>query len=696
MSKLVGTSAVRLDVPAKATGKALYTADYSAPNMLHVALVRSPIAHGKLLGIEIPALPEGTYCYTAADLPANLLPSIMNDQPVLAAEKVRYMGEPMAIVAAPTLDEAKAIAAQVKAELEPLEVVEDMQKALEASSPRVFDAGNLCSEFHSEKGSLEEDFAKCAFVLEETFEMPVQAHGFLEPEAAFTYRDERGRLCLISSTQNAFADRDMIAAVLQIPKEQVTSKAATVGGGFGGKDGNTAQIFAAVVTHYTNRPARYVFSREENIRYGMKRHNAVVYARMGFSEEGKALAFEGRMWMDTGAYAILGPAVLGLGTEHMTGPYYIPSVKLDGWLAYTNHAPASAMRGFGAPQSAIAVEHLMNLAAERLGLDPLEIRIRNAIHRGQSGPMGAIMEYSVGFEEALRMFEKSNFYQEMKHRPQSGVGYGIAAGMMSSGMGKNVPDTSIAQIEKKAEDHYIVRIGLVDIGQGSETILAMIAADALGVPLSAIDMRMGNTEETTDSGSTAASRTTYGCGNAIVAAAQKILAGEAYAEGVCAFPEIPGENGVHSMFGFIVQGTKLKVDPITGAVQLLDVYNVTEAGNIMNPVMMAGQIYGGVAMSTGYALTEQIRYRDGRSLETNFSNYIMPTAMDAPRMFNEDVPAYEETGPYGAKGIAEASTVALPPAITAALKQLCPALNATKLPLDREKILEALEASAPV
>ena len=693
MSKLVGTSAIRLDVPDKATGKALYTADYFAPDMLHVVLVRSLLAHGNLLGVQIPPLREGTYCYTAADIPVNVLPSIMNDQPVLAAEKVRYMGEPVAIVAASTLEEAKSIAAQVKVDLEPLETVEDMQAALEPSSPCVFETGNLCSEFHSEKGNIAEDFPQCAFVLEETFEMPVQAHGFLEPEAAFTYRDETGRLCLISSTQNAFADRDMIAGVLQIPKEQIASKAATVGGGFGGKDGNTAQIFAAVVTHYTGRPAKCVFSREENIRYGMKRHNAIVYVKMGFSDRGEALAFQGKMWMDTGAYAILGPAVLGLGTEHMTGPYHIPSVKLDGWLAYTNHAPASAMRGFGAPQSAMAVEHLMNLAAERLGLDPLEIRLRNAIHRGQSGPMGALMEHSVAFEEALRLFGKSDFYQEMKHHPQPNVGYGIAAGMMSSGMGKHVPDTSIAQIEKKAEDHYIVRVGLVDIGQGSETILAMIAADALGVPLSAIEMRMGNTEETTDSGSTAASRTTYGCGNAIVEAAKKIRQGENYAEGVCVFPEIPGEDGVHSMFAFIVQGAKLKVDPVTGAVHLLDVYNVTEAGNIINPVMMAGQIYGGIAMSTGYALSEQIRYRDGRSLETSFANYVMPTALDAPHMANENVPAYEETGPYGAKGVAEASTVALAPAITAALKQLCPSLQANSLPLDREKILEALEAS---
>ena len=436
MSKVVGTSAARLDVPQKATGRARYTGDYYAPDMLHVVLVRAQAAHAKILGVEIPPLDEGTYCYTAADIPSNLLPSIMNDQPVLAAEKVRYMGEAIAIVAAPTLEQAKEIASRVRVELQLLDVVEDMQAALLEDAPRVFENGNLCSEFHSEKGTLAEDFARCDFVLEQTYEMPVQAHGFLEPEAAFTWRDEQGRLCLISSTQNAFADRSMLASVLQIPEERVTSKAATVGGGFGGKDGNTTQIYPAVVTHYTGRPAKLVFSREENIRYGMKRHSAVVYAKMGFTNGGKVLAFEGKMWMDTGAYAILGPAVLGLGTEHMTGPYYIPSVRLDGWLAYTNHAPASAMRGFGAPQSAMAVECLMNQAAERLGMDPLDIRLLNAIHRGQSGPMGALMEHSVGFEEALRKFAESDFYQEMKKHPEEGVGYGIAAGMMSSGMGK--------------------------------------------------------------------------------------------------------------------------------------------------------------------------------------------------------------------------------------------------------------------
>lgn len=685
----IGTSPVRFDTPDKAMGRALYTADYTAPDMLHVVLVRSQHAHGRLLAVEVPPLEEGTFCFTAKDLPHNLLPSVMNDQPVLAEDHIRYEGEPVAIVAAPTLEKARELAGQVKLRVSPLPVVEDMRLALAEDAPKLFPQGNLCSEFHSCKGDPDGAFPGCALVLEETYHMPVQIHGFLEPEAAFTCWDESGRLALISSTQNAFADRGTIAAVLGLDPERITSRAATVGGAFGGKDGNTAQIFAAVVTWYTKRPAKLVFTREENIRYGMKRHNACVHVKLGFTGEGRLEVFDGEMWMDTGAYAILGPAVLGLGTEHMTGPYHVPHVRLNSWLAYTNHAPASAMRGFGAPQTAMAVESLMNLAAEKLGLTPLEIRLRNAIHRGQPGPMGALMEHSVGFEEALRQFAESDFYKEMTEHPEPGCGYGMAAGMMSSGMGKHVPDTATAEIERIGSDKYRVRVGLVDIGQGSQTVLGMIAAEALGVPLPAVEVVMGDTEQTTDGGSTAASRTTYVCGNAVLQAAEQIRAGADRARASFAFPEIPGEDGVHAIFGFIVQGAKVRVNPVTGAVHVLSVHNTTEAGRIIHPEMMAGQIFGGIAMSTGYAVSEQIRYRDGHAMEDSFSNYVMPTAMDAPSMTSDDVPFSEESGPYGAKGVAEASTVALAPAVSAAVRQLCPGLHITTLPIDREEVLRA-------
>lgn len=686
---IIGTSIPRVDGYAKATGRAKYTADYSAPGTLHVALARAQTAHAAIRAIEIPALPEGVFCFTAADLASNLIPSIRNDQPVLASDRIRYAGEPFAVVAAPTRREAEAFCTKIRLRYDELPVVDDMRAALEPDAPALFPNGNLCSHLHSRKGDPEAAFASCDLCLEDEFILPMQTHGFLETESAFTSIDEEGRLALISSTQNVFDDQKLVALTLGLPLERVTSRSATVGGAFGGKDGHTAQAYPAIVTHFTGRPAKYVFSREEHIRYGMKRHAAIVRVRLGFDESGILQAFAGKVWMDTGAYGLLGPAVLELGTEQMTGPYYIPNIALDGWLAYTNHTPASAMRGFGGPQSALAVETLMTRAAEIFGLSQVEIRRRNALHQGQSGPMGAMMDFSFGFEEAMNLLETTELYREMTDHPEPGCGYGIAAAIKSSGMGKGVPDNAVCEIERCPDGHFRVRIGLPEIGQGGETVNLMMAAEALHVPPDRIEMVMADTARTAECGSTAASRCTYVCGNAIVKAAEEILAGRDYAKAYVEFPEVP-DVGVHSMFAALAEIVKLRVDPITGAVRLCDMVNVTEAGRIIHPTLLDGQIFGGVAMSVGYALSEEIRCTAGHTMEDSFASYVMPTAMDVPHMENYNVPIWEESGPFGAKGIAEASTIAIAPAITAALRQLCPGLTITKLPIDREEILRSL------
>lgn len=692
MTKLIGTGVRRLDAPDKARGVAKYAADYTAPDMLHLALVRAEIAHATLLEVDTSALPKGVFCFTAKDLVNNLLPSIMNDQPVFAQDKIRFWGEPVAVVAAATPRLAKEAAAAVKLRWQPLPVVCDAKAALEKDSAAVQKQGNVCSEFHCTKGQPHQAFEDCALVLEDEFFLPTQEHGYLEPEAAFCEKDENDRLCLVASTQNAFADREMICHVLGLSAEKVACKAAVVGGGFGGKDGNTAQIFPAIVTYFTGRPSKLVFTRTESIRTSYKRHSAIVHVKMGFSKEGVIRAFEGAMWLDTGAYAALGPAVLSLGTEHLAGPYRIEHIKVDGFLSYTNNTPASAMRGFGAPQGAMATECLISRAAVQLGIDQIEIRRKNALCKGDIGALGQQMEHSVGLKEALDQFERSDFYEEMRTNADSEIGYGIAAGMMSSGMGRGIPDHATVTIEKTSSG-YLVRVGVVDIGQGSETALAMLAAEALNVPISAIEMRMANTDETIDSGSTAASRSVYICGNALLAAAEKIKAGAESATEQAVFPENKTDVGMpglpHTLYGFIVQGAKVRVDRVTGAVTVLRVHNTTEAGRILNPVSIAGQIFGGIAMSTGYTLTEEIRWREGRSLEDSFASYVMPTALDVPQMTSDNIDAYEPTGPAGAKGVAEASTVALAPAIAAAVHQLLPQAQLTELPLRREKILLA-------
>lgn len=687
--QIIGSSMARVDAPDKARGRAKYTADYSAPGMLRVALARAKTAHARILAIEVPPCPEGVYCFTAKDLPYNIIPSIKNDQPVLADEKIRYAGEAFAVVAADTREKAEAFAAEIRLITEPLPAVDDMLTALEDTAPKLFEQGNLCDELHSRKGNTEEAFRTCTTVFEETYYLPVQSHGFLENESAFTKIDEQGRLALISSTQNAYDDRHVLCTVLNLPEEQVTSMAAAVGGAFGGKDGNTAQIYAAIVTHFTRRPAQYVYSREEHIRYGMKRHSAVLTAKIGFDGNGLMQAMKGMIHLDTGAYALLGPAVLELGTEHITGPYYIPNVDLDGWLIYTNHTPASAMRGFGGPQAAIAVDAILDRAAESFGISRLEIRKRNALKQHESGPMGAEMAYSFGFSEALEHLEKADLYQEMLNAPEKDCGYGIGCALKSSGMGKGTPDKAICEIKRRENDRFDVYFSLVDIGQGGETACVMMAAEALHVSPENVMVHMGNTENSIECGSTAASRGTYLCGNAILKASEEILAGKDYARATAVFPEVP-DHGIHSIFASLAELAKVKIDPVSGAVQVLDVVNVTEAGQVINPVMMAGQIYGGIVMSVGYTLSEQIRCENGRIPEDGFDSYIMPTALDAPSMNNINASIYEKSGPFGAKGIGEASTIAIVPAILSAVRDLLPGVVLNTLPIDREQILKAL------
>lgn len=677
----------RLDGPDKVTGRAVYTADIHMDGVLEVSLVRSPVAHAFLKGIRAPHLPEGCFLFTASDIVRNFIPSIFSEQPVLASDHIRYQGEAVAIVASPSKEIADEIASKVELEFEVLETVDGIEDALKEDSPKLFENGNVCSSFHSEKGDVEKAFEDCVLVLEDSFETPVQIHGFMEPEAALCFIDETGRLSIVSSTQNAYSDLYTAANATGRNPETITSRAATVGGAFGGKDGNTAQVYVAVVTHLTGKPSRFIYTREENIRWGMKRHRSLTRARVGFSEDGHILAADCSMLLDTGAYAMLGPSVLRLGLEHFTGAYCIPNVTLDGKLMYTNHAPASAMRGFGAPQAAFAFENLLNRAAAKLGMDVLQIRIINAIHKGQKGPMGGENEHEIGLEEALDKFAQSPFYKEMKSHPEPGCGYGIAVGMMSSGLGKHVPDTCYVTIDRK-EDGFTVRTSIVDIGQGSQTALAQIAAEALGVDVSKIDMQMGFTDNNEDSGSTAASRSTFVCGNAICRAALKIKEGQDHAQGVYAFPEASGE-AIHTYFAFMVQGAKVRVNPESGAVEVCWMHSTTETGRVINPTLLNGQVFGGVAMSLGMTLSEQIRYKNGVTLENSLANYILPTAADVPRLTSDYVEKEEPTGPFGAKGMAELPTVAVAPAITSAVSSLIKGLEINRLPIDRTQILKA-------
>lgn len=700
MRQYVGEKRGRLEGMDKATGRALYAGDYRMENMLELALVRSEISHGSVHTLDVSALPEDVLVFTGKDFAENVVADIFCDTPVLAYDRIRFRGEPIAIIAADTREKAKEAAKLVKVEYECLPIVRNTEDAKDPALPVLHGDSNLLADFFHEKGDVEKAFEESYLIVEDDFETPAQDHGYMEPDACFAYVED-DRLMVYTASQNVFADRLMICRALGLAPEQVRVRAAFVGGGFGGKDGHTCQIYPSLVSWLTKRPAKVVLDREEVLACTYKRHGIKTHVKMGFSKEGKILAFDGSAVLDTGAYAGYGASVHGLFTEHFPGPYEIPNVRLKTETYYTNKPIAHAMRGFGAPQGAFATESIISRAVAQLGLDPIGMRLDNALVQGSVGALGQPMDHCVGLREALKLVQESDLWKERESNTDPYVGYGVAGGFLSCGLGQKIPDNAKVSVREREDGGFDIGCGLVDIGQGSTTALAAMAADLLETDIENIHMIMADTDKTEDCGCTAASRSVFIAGNALMAAVKQYkkmkeagLSSD-IAMGEAAFPESSKDLGrigfPHAMYTFVAQAVKLRVDPITGSVSLLDIAAATECGKVINPLGLAGQIQGGIGMSIGFCLGEDCTWKDGQLIHKNFATYLMPTALDVPNIASYHVDAYEASGPMGVKGAAEVSTVSIAPAINEAVRQASGAIL-TKLPLSPEEILKALEA----
>ena len=698
MSRYVGERRGRLEGMDKATGRAKYAGDYSAENMLELALVRADISHGTIRSIDFSAVPEDVLVFTGKDCTDNVVADIFCDTPVLAEDRIRFHGEPIAIIAAETREKAKEAAKLVKVEYELLPVIRDVEDAKNPELPALHGDSNLLTEFFNEKGNVEKGFEDSYLIVEDDFETPAQDHGYMEPDACFAYVED-GRLMVHTSSQNVFADRVMICRALGIEPEQVRVRATIVGGGFGGKDGHTAQIYPSLVSWITKRPARITFDREEVLACTYKRHGIKMHVKMGFSKEGKMLAFDGTAILDTGAYAGYGASVHGLFTEHFAGPYDIPNVRLRTETYYTNKPIAHAMRGFGAPQGAFATESIISRAIAQLGLDPIQMRLDNALDVGSEGALGQKMEHCVGLKDALKLVRESDLWKEREHNTDPYVGYGVAGGFLSCGLGQKIPDSAKVSVQEREDGGFDIGVGLVDIGQGSGTALAAMAADLLETDIEKIHMTMADTDKTEDCGPTAASRSVFIAGNALVAAVRqykkmKEMQENGVAMGEAAFPESSKElNRIgfpHAMYTFVAQAVKLRVNPVTGSIELLDIAAATECGKVINPLSLAGQIQGGIGMSIGFCMGEDCSFNEGKLIHKDFSTYLMPTTLDVPNIASYHVDAFEQSGPLGVKGAAEVSTVSIAPAINEAVRQASGAVL-KKLPLSPEEILKSLE-----
>ncbi len=532
--RYVGKSQERMDGEAKVSGRAIYTDDLAFAGMLHARVRRAETPSARVKRIDAArarALPGVVAVLTASGLPgARTHGLVVSDWPILVAEgeRVRTVGDALAIVAAESREIAGEALALIEVELEPLPVVTDPRSALAPGASSLHPQGNLLKHIAVRKGDVEVGFAAAEVVLEHTFRTPSYDHAFLEPECSVARPTPEGRMEVYVGSQIPYEDRRQVAAALGWPEERVRVIGQLVGGGFGGKEDIAGQIHAALLAQATSRPVKLLFDRRESLLVHPKRHATEIRVRIGARRDGRLTAVETELYGDTGAYASLGDKVMTRATTHSSGPYEVANVTADCYAAYTNNPPAGAFRGFGVLQSAFAVESAMDMLAERLTMDPVELRRVNALREGSITNTGQLLRESVGLRECIdRVDEEMRRLggatpfdaKSVPGAPHLRRAWGFAVAYKNTGLGGGASDRAGAEAELYSDGTVEVRSASAELGQGLPTVLQLIAAEELAIPPERVRVLLSDTDLTPDGGPTTASRQTYVTGNAVRSAA---------------------------------------------------------------------------------------------------------------------------------------------------------------------------------
>ena len=741
---VMGRPVPRPDGIAKVNGQARFTDDYQFPNMLHGRALRAGLPHGLVRRIDTRRageLPGVQAVLTAADIPGERNHGlVVYDWPVMVGvgERVRYVGDALALVAADTREIAGRALELIQVEIEAQPVVSDPERALAPESPRLHDAGNLLKHIQVRKGDTRAGFEQADVVVEETYATPIQEHAFLEPECSLARIVEGGRVEVLVGSQIPYADREQIARCLGLPQEAVHVRGALIGGGFGGKEDIAGQIHAALLARATGRPVKVLYDRHESLLVHPKRHATRIRAKVGARRDGTLVAVETELYGDTGAYASLGDKVMTRATTHSNGPYSIPHARADCYAVYTNNPPAGAFRGFGVTQSAFAIESAMDELAARLGLDPVDLRRRNALRVGASTNTGQVLRESVGLLECIdRVDAEMRRLTAEPFRPRTVDGdprlrraWGFAVGYKNTGLGGGAADKAGAEVELADDGTAEVRTASAELGQGLSTVLQMITAEELGLPVEQVRVLLSDTDRTPDGGPTTASRQTFVTGNAarLAAAAlrqavaatvaerfdcppgevrfgdgraesrgRSVSLGQAaawmraegrapQAEAEYTAPETQplGEPGdIHFAYAFAAQAAEVEVNLATGQVRAMRVITANDVGRALNPLGLAGQIDGGVVMGIGTALTEEFIVEEGVVFSDRLARYRMPSIAQTPEILSFVVEHPTADGPYGAKGVGEIVSIPTAPAITNGIYHAC-GVRIRRLPVDQD------------
>ncbi|WP_214416370.1 xanthine dehydrogenase family protein molybdopterin-binding subunit [Sphaerisporangium fuscum] len=718
----VGASASRPDGVLKVTGEFAYSSDLYLSGMLWGATLRSPHPSAWIRSIDVgPALavPGVHAVLTHEDVPGERFYGLEHkDQPVLAVDQVRYQGEPVAIVAADHPETARRAAAAIKVGYEPREAVTDARRALfDPDCPKVQPGGNLVRHQPVRVGRVP---AGAEIVVTGEYEVGMQDQAFLGPESGLAVPAEDGGVDLFVATQWLHVDQDQIAPCLGLPKDKVRLTLAGVGGAFGAREDLSMQVHASMLALRTGRPVKIVYGREESFFGHVHRHPARMRYEHGATRDGRLVYVKAEIVLDGGAYCSSSPAVVGNAASLGVGPYEVPNVEIDAYGAYTNNPPCGAMRGFGAVQACFAYESQMDRLAEACGLDPVEIRVRNAVSQGSRLATGQVIDSPAPLAAMLRELAAtplpppSSGTPDLRSLPggvaqtthgegvRRGVGYGV--GIKNICFSEGFDDYSTARVRVEllgGEPHVLVHTAAAEVGQGLVTVQTQIARTELGierVTVAPADTSVGS------AGSSSASRQSYVTGGAVKTACEAVrerldglhaadpgrtLAQLLEAHGPVeetreyrhrpTYPMDPvtGQGNSHVQLALCVHRAVVDVDVELGLVKVVELAAVQDVGKILNPVALEGQIHGGSAQGLGLALMEEIQVRDGKVLNPSFTDYLIPTILDMPPMRLSVLENPDPHAPYGLRGAGEPPTLSSTPAITAAVRA------ATALPLHR-------------
>lgn len=740
----VGRSVPRNDVLYKVRGRARYAANIDLPGMLHGRFLRSIHPYARIRHIDAsPAreVPGVRAVLTGQDIPRDRLyvGSLVQDTPVLARDVVRYVGEPVAVVAAESIEAADEALSRIEVDYDPLEPVLTPEHALAEDAPQLHSDGNTIADLKNEVGDVEDALAESDLVLENTFVNDGIDHCFLESQAGVAYVNEEGVLTLHVCTQYPHFHHQQLSRVTGFPMDKVRVIQSVIGGAFGGKIDVTVECAASLLTIATGAPVKMVLERDEVFTSTTKRHVMRIQHRLGANRDGRFTALDMRIVADGGAYASYSLIVAGRCVIHASLPYDIPNVRAHFTTAFTNHVPAGAMRSFGMVKLGFATETQVNEMAHRLGISPIEIRRINAVRSGTRSVTGQEL-IDVGFEKTLDAIEE--IYEQRRKEleatpPLPGRRRGLGIACLGYGIGySGVRNPSTARIEVDESGRITANTGTPDIGTGSDTTLAQITADAIGIGVGRIRVVSGDSTRTDDSGPTSASRTTYFSGSAAriagddfrnqfeecladvlsipreqirIAGDRVIVSNEPWLfEKACArlgerVKEIRGyghfnpvadldlENfkGIpYPTYTYATQLAEVDVDEELGSVSVPRFWAAHDAGNVVNPVGAEGQIQGGVVMGLGMALWERVVREGGYIQNPSYRDYLVPGSLDIPTEITTifvDNP--DSTGPYGAKGVAEASLIPVPAAVGEAVYQAL-GVRPRHLPMSAERIYD--------